>query len=97
MIEKHLLPIAAEDSVDQITFYHWAGCEKCNWSGYKWRLWIHEVLIIENYLEPMILAKVSANEMKEEAIKHWMITIVQDWLIKATFWDTTIEEALKLI
>jgi len=22
MIEKHLLPIAAEDSVDQITFYH---------------------------------------------------------------------------
>ena len=97
MIEKHLLPIAAEDSVDQITFYHWAGCEKCGWSGYKWRLWIHEVLIIEDYLEPMILDKKSANEIKEEAIKHWMITIVQDWLIKATFWDTTIEEALKLI
>jgi len=97
MIEEHLLPIAAEDSVDQITFYHWAGCEKCSWSGYKWRLWIHEVLIIEDYLEPMILAKKSANEMKEEAIKHWMITIVQDWLIKATFWDTTVEEALKLI
>ncbi len=97
MIEKYLLPIAAEDSVEQITFYKWVGCKKCWDSWYKWRLWIHEVLIIEDYLEPMILAKTSANEMAEEAIKHWMITIVQDWLIKATFWDTTIEEALKLI
>jgi hypothetical protein len=31
----------------------------------------------------MILEKRSANEMKEEAIKHGMITIVQDGLIKA--------------
>ena len=97
MIELHLLPIAEEDKVEQITFYKWKWCEKCWNSWYKWRLWIHEVLIIEDYLEPMILAKKSANEMKEEAIKHWMITIVQDWLIKATFWDTTVEEALKLI
>jgi len=97
MIEEHLLPIAQEDSVDQITFYKWKWCEKCWWSWYKGRLWIHEVLIIEDYLEPMILEKKSANEIKEEAIKHWMITIVQDWLIKATLWDTTIEEALKLI
>ncbi|MDQ7022935.1 MAG: GspE/PulE family protein [Candidatus Gracilibacteria bacterium] len=97
MIEKHLLPIAAEDSVDQITFYKGIGCDKCGGTGYKGRLGIHEVLIIEDYLEPMILAKVSANEMKAEAIKHGMITIVQDGLIKATFGDTTIEEALKLI
>ena len=97
MIEEYLLPIAIEDSVDQIQFYKWVGCEKCRWSWYKWRLWIHEVLIIEDYLEPMILWKKSANEIKEEAIKHWMITIVQDWLIKATLWDTTVEEALKLI
>ncbi len=97
MIAKHLLPIVEEEKVENITFYHWTGCDKCNGSWYKWRLWIHEVLIIEDYLEPMILAKASANEMAIEAIKHWMITIVQDWLIKATLGDTTVEEALKLI
>jgi type IV pilus assembly protein PilB len=97
MVEKYLLPIVHEDNVDEIKFYKWAWCEKCWWSWYKWRLWIHEVLIVEDYLEPMILEKKSANEIKAEAIRHWMITIVQDWLIKATFWDTTIEEALKLI
>ncbi len=97
MIARYLLPIVEEENVEDITFYHWAWCEKCWDSWYKWRLWIHEVLIIEDYLEPMILAKASANEMAEEAIKHWMITIVQDGLIKATLWDTTVEEALKLI
>jgi hypothetical protein len=30
-------------------------------------------------------------------MEHGMITIVQDALLKATLWDTTVEEALKLI
>ena len=35
--------------------------------------------------------------MRDIAIKHWMITIVQDALIKSLMWQTTVEEALKLI
>ena len=97
MIEKHLWPIMHSDEFENLVFFHGAGCEKCWNSGYKWRLGIHEVLIIESYLEPMILDRRSANDIKTEAVKHWMITIVQDALIKATLGDTTIEEALKLI
>jgi len=95
--KKILEPILDKESLNNLTFYHGAWCEKCNHTGYKWRLGIHEVLIIEDYLEPMILDKASANEMKIEAIKHWMVTIVQDALLKALIWETTIEEALKLI
>jgi type IV pilus assembly protein PilB len=92
-----LKPILDEESINNLVFYHWKWCEKCNYSWFKWRLWIHEVLIVESYLEPMILNEASDNEMKEEAVKHWMITIVQDWLLKALLGQTTIEEALKLI
>jgi len=95
--KKILEPILDKESINKLIFYHWKWCEKCNNTGYKWRVGIHEVLIIEDYLEPMILEKASANEMKIEAIKHWMITIVQDALLKALIWETTIEEALKLI
>jgi hypothetical protein len=35
--------------------------------------------------------------MAESAIKEWMVTIVQDGLLKALLWETTVEEALKLI
>jgi type IV pilus assembly protein PilB len=95
-VREHLWPIIDED-VENLTFYKWAGCDKCKGTWYKWRLWIHEVLICGDYLEPLILEKESANNMKEAAIKEWMVTIVQDGLLKALLWETTVEEALKLI
>lgn len=97
MLQRHLWPILEESELNTLIFYKWKWCDLCGNSWYKGRLWIHEVLIVEDYLEPMILEKKSANEMLEETLKHWMITIVQDALIKATLWDTTIEESLKLI
>jgi len=92
-----LEPILDEDSLNNLEFYHWKWCDKCAWTGFKWRLGIHEVLVVWDWLEPMILNNASASEMKVEAVKHWMITIVQDALLKALLWQTTIEEALKLI
>jgi hypothetical protein len=35
--------------------------------------------------------------MAEAGIKEWMVTIVQDGLLKALLGETTVEEALKLI
>ena len=96
-IKKYLEPILDEETLKNLKFYEWEWCPKCNNSGYKWRLWIHEVLLVEDYLEPMILEKQSANKIKDEAVKHWMITIIQDWLLKSLLWETTIEEVFKLI
>lgn len=95
-IKEHLGPIIDED-VEDLVFYHGKGCDKCRDTGYKGRLGIHEVLICGEYLEPLILEKASANEMKDAAVQHGMITIVQDGLLKALIWETTVEEALKLI
>ena len=96
-IKKYLEPILDEETLQNLKFYEWEWCDKCNGSGYKWRLWIHEVLLVEDYLEPMILEKASANKIKDAAVKHGMITIIQDWLLKALLWETTIEEVFKLI
>jgi len=96
-VYEQLLPILDKSDIDNAIFYEWAGCEKCSNTWYKWRLGIHEVLIVWEYLEPLILNKESANVMRDAAIKHWMVTIVQDALIKSIMWQTTIEEALKLI
>ena len=96
-VKEYLWPILDEESLESITFYQGKWCPACNNTGYKGRLGFHEVLIVEDFLEPMILDKVSANEMKKEAVNHGMITIIQDALIKATLWETTVEEALKLI
>jgi type II secretory ATPase GspE/PulE/Tfp pilus assembly ATPase PilB-like protein len=52
---------------------------------------------MEENLEPLILEKKPASEIEEIAKDNWMITIVQDAMLKAIMWETTIEEALKLI
>ncbi len=96
-VKDILWPIVWADNIDNITFYHWAWCDKCWKSGYKWRMWFHEVLVVWDFLEPMILERDSANNMKKLAIEHWMITMTQDALLKAVVWTTTVEEALKTI
>ena len=96
-VKDILKNILSKEDLENLKFYKWAWCEKCGWSWYKWRLWIHEVLIMEDYLEKPILEEKPASYLKELAMEHWMITIVQDALLKATLWDTTVDEALKLI
>jgi type IV pilus assembly protein PilB len=95
-VKEYLSPVLDEE-IDDLIFYKWKWCEKCRNSGYKGRLGIHEVLICWDYLEPLILEKESANVMKDAAVKEWMITIVQDALLKALLGETTVEQALKLI
>jgi len=96
-VKEILWPIVWEDKIDGITFYKWEWCEKCWNTWYKWRLWFHEVLQVWDWLEPMILNRDSANNMKKLAIEHGMITMTQDALLKAVVWTTTVEEALKTI
>jgi len=96
-VTKYLEGIMDKQEIDKIQFYRGKWCERCHNTGYKWRLGIHEVLIVEEFLEPMILAEDSANNMAKQAVKHGMITIVQDGILKAALWDTTLEEAFKLI
>ena len=96
-VAKHLENIMVKEEIDKIQFYRGKWCERCHGTWYKWRLGIHEVLIVEEFLEPMILAEDSANNMAKAAVKNGMITIVQDGILKAALGDTTLEEAFKLI
>ena len=96
-VKEILWPVVWEDKIEGITFYKWEWCEKCWNTWYKWRLWFHEVLQVWDWLEPMILNRDSANNMKKLAIEHGMITMTQDALLKAVVWTTTVEEALKTI
>lgn len=96
-VKEYLVDIMEEADIAAISFQKGVGCEKCHGTGYKGRLGIHEVLVVEEYLEPLILAGETSNTMTKEAMKHGMISIVQDGLLKAALWETTLEEAFKLI
>jgi type IV pilus assembly protein PilB len=96
-VKEILWPIVDKNTLENLKFYKWNWCEACSFTWYRWRLWFHEVLIMKDYVEPLILNSESANTIKKAAVENWMITILQDALLKALIWKTTVDEALKLI
>jgi len=77
-------------------FYKAVGCDKCEDTWYKWRVWIYEVLQISSWVKEMILWWQSAFNINKQAIKDWMISLEQDWIIKALNWLTTLEEVYRV-
>jgi type II secretory ATPase GspE/PulE/Tfp pilus assembly ATPase PilB-like protein len=76
--------------------YKGKGCEKCNMTGYSGRIGVHEVMVIDNDIRDGILKKISAENIKQIAIKNGMKTIVEDGMDKAFNGMTTIEEVLRV-
>ncbi|MGB0757511.1 MAG: GspE/PulE family protein [Patescibacteria group bacterium] len=81
---------------DNLSFYKGKGCEACHNLGYKGRIGLYEVLIVEDEIEKMILSnQVSEGDIQKIAQSKGMITMVQDGLLKALKGVTTVEEVFK--
>lgn len=82
---------------ENIKLYHWTGCEHCNNSWYKWRLWIYEILSLNDNIRNLIRMWANSWEIIAEWRKMDMITMKEDGILKALKWYTTITEVLKVI
>jgi type IV pilus assembly protein PilB len=76
-------------------FYRAVWCPECDGSGYKWRVWIYEMLEITPWVKEMILKGDSAFNINIQAIKDGMISLEQDGIMKALNAETSLEEVYK--
>ena len=65
-----------------LTLYKPIGCNKCNRSGYKGRIAIHELLMGTDKIKKMIQTKAPIDKIREQAVKEGMITLKQDGITK---------------
>ena len=70
------------------------GCPKCNNTGYKGRVGIHELMITNDELIEAINKEADTAVLKKIAMRGGMKTLHQDSLLKVKEGITTIEEAL---
>lgn len=68
------------------------GCKYCNFTGFRGRVGIFEVILIDDEMEKFLLKNSSSGAFQEEAIKKGMVTMYQDGLIKVLEGATTLEE-----
>lgn len=83
-------------NVKELRLYRGKGCKYCNDSGYTGRVGIFEVLEVSEKIKAMIMNRKNSDEIKEQAIKEGMTTMIQDGLQKALTGVTTLEEVLRV-
>jgi len=76
--------------------YKAKGCEKCLNTGYKGRIGIFEIMVLNSHLKSLILKTYDSNLIKNEALNQNMITLRQDGIQKVLDGITTIEEVLRV-
>lgn len=74
--------------------YRTRGCSQCLQRGYRGRLAVHEVLIVNHTIQQLILQRAEAQRIAEEAIRTGMVTMQQDALAKALAGVTSLQEVI---
>ncbi|NQT38166.1 MAG: Flp pilus assembly complex ATPase component TadA [Planctomycetes bacterium] len=78
-------------------FHRGVGCRACRNTGYRGRLGVHELLVIDDQLRDAILAPdQSLTKLREIAVNNGMITLAHDGFRKVREGITTIEEILHI-
>ncbi|MEK7105097.1 MAG: GspE/PulE family protein [Patescibacteria group bacterium] len=84
-------------NLDNLKFFHGKGCEVCNMTGFKGRIGIYEILVMNKEVEEAVLAgNVSEYQMREIAKAQGMVTLAQDGILKALDGITSVEEVFRV-
>jgi type IV pilus assembly protein PilB len=77
-------------------FFKGEGCEVCAGIGYRGRIGIFEIVVINRDISGLIAKKASEDEIKEVARRQGMKTLFENGLLKAKEGITALEEVMRV-
>jgi len=75
--------------------YKGRGCEVCNNTGYKGRVGLFELMMMNDTLREMVMRNCSVDELREAACRFGMVTLRQAGLKYAFDGTTTLDEVVR--
>jgi type IV pilus assembly protein PilB len=78
------------------SFYKGTGCARCNHTGYKGRIAIHEVMVVSKEVREAINRRAATDELAQIAVSQGMVRIREDGIAKAQAGLTTVEEVIRV-
>ncbi|MGC6443272.1 MAG: GspE/PulE family protein [Rubripirellula sp.] len=84
-----------EEDVQGKTFYKGTGCDNCNNTGYKGRIALFELMVINDTLREMIMSNASTDELRDEAQKFGMVPLREFGIAVAADGITTLDEVIR--
>jgi len=77
---------------DKFKIYQAVGCPQCNQTGYKGRIGVFEMILVNEEMEKLINGSPGHLEIIEQAKKQGMVNLYQDGLLKVVEGMTSLEE-----
>ncbi|MCX7819798.1 MAG: type II secretion system ATPase GspE [Kiritimatiellae bacterium] len=93
--ELRLLGSAAAQ-VEHATLYRGKGCSDCSGTGYRGRIGIYEIFVLNDEVRHLINAQVSSTELRNAARRLGMRTLREDGLRKVVAGITTLDEVFRV-
>jgi type IV pilus assembly protein PilB len=88
------LQLAASDTRGK-RFFRGRGCDHCNNTGYKGRIGLFELMVMNNDLREMIIRSATTDELREAARRYGMVSLRDAGLQYVYQGKTTIEEVVR--
>jgi len=85
-----------EQDVKKAHFFRGKGCGSCNNTGFRGRIGIFELLVIDDEIQKMIFQKTSSTDIRRRARQLGMKTLREDGVLKVFGGITTINEVVRV-
>jgi type IV pilus assembly protein PilB len=74
------------------------GCGQCRQTGYKGRVGVYEILVLNELVRNAILAQKTSYEIRQISIENaGLVTLLEDGLLKAAAGITSVEEVIRCL
>ncbi len=84
------------DDLNKFTLWRGKGCSSCNFTGYRGRLGVYELLVPNAEIRDAILQKRTMQEIRQLSLESCSLcTMQEDGMVKALRGVTTLEEVLE--
>ena len=91
LMEVELRP----EDVSGKKFYYGKGCDHCNNTGYRGRLGLYEIMVLDDEMRDMIIKHASTQLLRSEGRKRGMRSLRQSGLLAVYDGVTTVEEVVR--
>ena len=85
------------EDVDEVVFYRGRGCEQCRHTGYRGRMGIFELMLLNEEIQDLIVKRAPLSEIKNAALANGMKTLKMDGFQKVLEGMTTVEEVMRVV
>jgi len=81
---------------EPFVFHQGRGCPECSFTGYRGRIALFEIMVLDDSLRAMIVKQRPSNEIRRQAVHQGFVTLRQDGLRRVLCGHTTFDEIMRV-